>query len=180
MTAISMTTPALGSTPFTGSLRSTRLRLTLRGRRVLAVVAALPAVIAIAVAMISGGTALASRDAGAPAGSFETVTVMHGDSLWSIAEEVAPLADPRDVVDAIVRLNRERGYTFCVIEHDMDFIARLCDSVIVMAEGRVLTRGAPADILRNEQVIEAYLGTGLKNRVLAAGPGEAMLGAAAP
>jgi hypothetical protein len=109
MTAISMTTPALGSTPFTGSLRSTRLRLTLRGRRVLAVVAALPAVIAIAVAMISGGTALASRDAGAPTGSFETVTVMHGDSLWSIAEEVAPLADPRDVVDAIVRLNALDG-----------------------------------------------------------------------
>jgi branched-chain amino acid transport system ATP-binding protein len=86
----------------------------------------------------------------------------------------------KTIGDAIVRLNRERGYTFCVIEHDMDFIARLCDSVIVMAEGRVLTRGAPADILRNEQVIEAYLGTGLKNRVLAAGPGEAMLGAAAP
>ena len=40
--------------------------------------------------------------------------------------------------DAIVRLNRERGYTFCVIEHDMDFIGKLCDPVIVMAEGKVL------------------------------------------
>lgn len=29
--------------------------------------------------------------------------------------------------DAILRLNKERGYTFCVIEHDMDFIARICD-----------------------------------------------------
>jgi branched-chain amino acid transport system ATP-binding protein len=38
--------------------------------------------------------------------------------------------------DAIVRLNKERGYTFCVIEHDMDFIARLCEPVICMAEGR--------------------------------------------
>ena len=47
--------------------------------------------------------------------------------------------------DAIVRLNRERGYTFCMIEHDMDFIGRLCDPVIVMAEGRVLTVGAPDD-----------------------------------
>jgi ABC-type glutathione transport system ATPase component len=37
--------------------------------------------------------------------------------------------------DAILRLNRERGYTFCMIEHDMDFIGRLCDPVIVMAEG---------------------------------------------
>ncbi|MEL6609429.1 MAG: ABC transporter ATP-binding protein, partial [Pseudomonadota bacterium] len=37
--------------------------------------------------------------------------------------------------DAILRLNRERGYTFCMIEHDMAFISRLCDPVIVMAEG---------------------------------------------
>ncbi|MDO7637924.1 MAG: ABC transporter ATP-binding protein, partial [Planktomarina temperata] len=40
--------------------------------------------------------------------------------------------------DAIVRLNKERGYTFCMIEHDMEFIGRLCDPVIVMAEGKVL------------------------------------------
>jgi branched-chain amino acid transport system ATP-binding protein len=86
----------------------------------------------------------------------------------------------KTIGEAIVRLNRERGYTFCVIEHDMDFIARLCDSVIVMAEGRVLAKGAPAEIVRNEQVIEAYLGTGLKNRVVAGGPAEAMLGTAAP
>ena len=65
---------------------------------------------------------------------------------------------------AIARLNRERGYTFCMIEHDMDFIGRLCDPVIVMAEGTVLTQGA-ADVVRSdERVIEAYLGRGLKNR----------------
>lgn len=66
--------------------------------------------------------------------------------------------------DAIIRLNRERGYTFCVIEHDMDFIGKLCDPVIVMAEGAVLAEGTLADIKANEQVIEAYLGTGLKNQ----------------
>ncbi len=69
--------------------------------------------------------------------------------------------------DAIVRLNRERGYTFCVIEHDMDFIGRLCDPVIVMAEGKVLAQGAPDTIMQNEAVIEAYLGRGLKNKVKA-------------
>jgi len=84
---------------------STRLRLTLRGRRVLAVLAALPAVIALSAAVIGGGAALASRDAGAPADSFTTVTVAVGDSLWSIAEDIAPERDPRDVVDEIVRLN---------------------------------------------------------------------------
>ncbi|MBW9109831.1 LysM peptidoglycan-binding domain-containing protein [Microbacterium trichothecenolyticum] len=85
--------------------RSTRLRLTVRGRRVLAVLAALPAVVALSVAVLGGGAALASRDAGAPAGSFTTVTVAPGESLWTIAEDVAPDRDPRDVVDELVRLN---------------------------------------------------------------------------
>ena len=67
--------------------------------------------------------------------------------------------------DAIIRLNKERGYTFCVIEHDMDFIGKLCDPVIVMAEGAVLAEGTLEEIKANEQVIEAYLGTGLKNKV---------------
>ncbi|OZB17908.1 MAG: ABC transporter ATP-binding protein [Rhodobacterales bacterium 34-62-10] len=66
--------------------------------------------------------------------------------------------------DAIVQLNKERGYTFVVIEHDMDFIGRLCDPVICMAEGKVLAQGTLAEIKANEQVIEAYLGTGLKNK----------------
>lgn len=66
--------------------------------------------------------------------------------------------------DAIVRLNKERGYTFCLIEHDMDFIARLCDPVIVMAEGKVLAEGSAKAVMQNEAVIEAYLGTGLKNK----------------
>ncbi len=66
--------------------------------------------------------------------------------------------------DAIQRLNRERGYTFCMIEHDMEFIGRLCDPVIVMAEGRVLTEGTADEVKADERVIEAYLGRGLKNR----------------
>ncbi len=66
--------------------------------------------------------------------------------------------------DAILRLNKERGYTFCMIEHDMDFISRLCDPVICMAEGQVLCEGTIDEVKNNEQVIEAYLGTGLKNK----------------
>lgn len=99
-----------GGTPQQAFMRpaaapSTRLRLTIRGRRVLAAIAALPAVIALSAAVIGGGAALASRDAGAPAGTFSTVTVADGDSLWSIAEDIAPDRDPRDVVDELVRLN---------------------------------------------------------------------------
>jgi len=67
------------------------------------------------------------------------------------------------IATSIQRLNEERGYTFCLIEHDMDFIARLCDPVIVMAEGRVLTEGTIEEVKTNEEVIEAYLGTGRKH-----------------
>ncbi|OUD10851.1 ABC transporter ATP-binding protein [Marivivens niveibacter] len=66
--------------------------------------------------------------------------------------------------DAILQLNKERGYTFVVIEHDMDFIGKICGPVICMAEGKVLAEGSLAEIKANEQVIEAYLGTGLKNK----------------
>ncbi|MGO4908953.1 ABC transporter ATP-binding protein [Pseudorhodobacter sp. W20_MBD10_FR17] len=67
--------------------------------------------------------------------------------------------------DAILRLNKERGYTFCVIEHDMDFIARICNPVICMAEGKVLAQGTVDEVKNDERVIEAYLGTGLKNKI---------------
>ena len=62
------------------------------------------------------------------------------------------------IVEVIETLNRERGYTFFIIEHDMDLVARLCDPVIVMAEGRVLTQGSFAEVRRNREVLEAYLG----------------------
>ena len=65
---------------------------------------------------------------------------------------------------AIKRLNEERGYTFCMIEHDMEFIGRMCDPVIVMAEGKVLTTGSPEEVTSDERAIDAYLGSGLKTR----------------
>ncbi len=70
----------------------------------------------------------------------------------------------REIGDAILKLNREHDYTFCMIEHDMDFIGRLCDPVICMAEGSVLAQGTADEVKNNEAVIEAYLGRGLKNR----------------
>lgn len=70
----------------------------------------------------------------------------------------------RKIGDAIIKLNKERNYTFCLIEHDMEFVARLCDPVICMAEGTVLAEGTIEEVKNNEQVIEAYLGTGLKHK----------------
>ena len=64
----------------------------------------------------------------------------------------------REIGDAIELMNQEKGYTFCMIEHDMDFISRLCNPVIVMAEGKLLTEGTAEEVKSNEMVIEAYLG----------------------
>ena len=64
----------------------------------------------------------------------------------------------KDLGSAILKLNKEKGYTFCMIEHDMDFISRMCDPVIVMAEGAVLFEGTSDEVKKNEKVIESYLG----------------------
>jgi branched-chain amino acid transport system ATP-binding protein len=62
------------------------------------------------------------------------------------------------LIESIRTLNREHGYTFCIVEHDMDLIAELCDPVIVMAEGRVLTQGSFEQVRQNREVLEVYLG----------------------
>ena len=68
----------------------------------------------------------------------------------------------KDLGTAILKLNKEEGYTFCMIEHDMEFISRLCDPVIVMAEGSVLFEGTIEEVKKDEKVIESYLGRGSK------------------
>ena len=68
----------------------------------------------------------------------------------------------KDLGTAILKLNKEEGYTFCMIEHDMEFISRLCNPVIVMAEGTVLFEGTAEEAKKDEKVIESYLGRGSK------------------
>ena len=65
-----------------------------------------------------------------------------------------------DITDIIKKLNYEKNYTFFMIEHDMNFLSKLCDKVIVMTEGSVLVEGGIDEIKKNEKVIEAYLGRG--------------------
>lgn len=67
-----------------------------------------------------------------------------------------------EISDAIIRLNKEKDYTFFVIEHDMDLIEKICEPVIVMAEGSVLFQGSFEEVKSNEEVIDAYLGRGIK------------------
>lgn len=65
----------------------------------------------------------------------------------------------QDLAGNIERMNRELGYTFFVIEHDMDLIGRLCDPVIVMAQGEVIAEGPMSEIRANPAIVEAYFGT---------------------
>jgi branched-chain amino acid transport system ATP-binding protein len=53
---------------------------------------------------------------------------------------------------------RDEGYTFLIVEHDMDLIMENCSRVIVMHQGNVLMEGTPEAVRSNEEVIEAYLG----------------------
>jgi branched-chain amino acid transport system ATP-binding protein len=64
------------------------------------------------------------------------------------------------IAGKIKLLNRERSLTFCLIEHDLDYVSKLCDDVVVMAQGAVLTRGGVDELRKDERVIEAYFGGG--------------------
>lgn len=85
-----------------------RLRMTARGRRALALLVAAPV---LAVGTLAGAGVVGDALAGAVASSsaetaaFEHVTVMPGQSLWQIAQSIAPEADPRDVIAEIEMLN---------------------------------------------------------------------------
>ena len=92
---------------------------------------------------------------------LELGRTMMADARVVLLDEIAAGVNRtllNDLVKNIERLNRELGTTFFVIEHDMDLIARLCDPVIVMASGTVMTSGSIQDIQSNEAVVEAYFG----------------------
>ena len=86
---------------------------------------------------------------------------MMTDSKLVLLDEPGAGVNPtlmNKIIEMIQRLNTERGYTFCIVEHDMDLIARLCDPVIVLVEGRVLTEGPFSEVSNDSRVIDAYFG----------------------
>ena len=92
-----------------GVVVRSRLHITRRGRLVITALAAVPIVAGALVLALNGGVAVASGpglDAGYESAGFEYVTIKSGQSLWQLAESVAPGADPRDVIADIVRLNQ--------------------------------------------------------------------------
>ena len=84
-----------------------RLRLTQRGRAVLTFLAATPLVIAALMFALNGGGAEASLEGSDVA--FEYVTVQPGETMWQLAEELAPQSDPRDVIAKLIQLNQLDG-----------------------------------------------------------------------
>ena len=88
------------------SLPKSHLRLTKRGRAVFTTLAAIPVVIAAFLFALNGGSASASLESSVQPGVVYTyVTIAAGESLWAIAEDIAPTADPREVVNDILEFN---------------------------------------------------------------------------
>lgn len=64
----------------------------------------------------------------------------------------------RAIILDTIQMMRDRGGTFLVIEHDMEFIRSICDQVVVMDFGEIVARGDFEAISRDTQVMQAYLG----------------------
>jgi len=107
--------------------------------------------------------ALAGEISGGQKKLLELGRALMADGKVILLDEIAAGVNRtllNDISARIQELNRDYGLTFCIIEHDMDFIAGICDHVIVMAEGQVLTEGQMHELRADERVIEAYFGGG--------------------
>ena len=91
---------------------------------------------------------------------LELARVLMADPEIILLDEPAAGVNPaliEVIIERIGEINR-RGVTFLIIEHNMGLVARLCAEVFVLAQGRLIAQGAPAQVVRNAGVIEAYLG----------------------
>jgi branched-chain amino acid transport system ATP-binding protein len=91
---------------------------------------------------------------------LELARVLMADPTSILLDEPAAGVNPsllEIIIDRLLTLNAA-GKAILLIEHNMDAVSRLCSRVVVMANGRFLTEGTPAAIVRDPRVIDAYLG----------------------
>jgi neutral amino acid transport system ATP-binding protein len=91
---------------------------------------------------------------------LELAAVLMAEPRLILLDEPAGGVNPRlieDLMDLIGQLNRD-GVTFLVVEHNMDVVMDMSDSVVVMAHGQVVVQGTPAEVQANDEVLDAYLG----------------------
>ncbi|MDE2701737.1 MAG: ABC transporter ATP-binding protein [Chloroflexota bacterium] len=113
----------------------------------------------------TGLSEVADLDAGSLSGGqkklLELARTLMADPELVLLDEPGAGVNPtllRRLEGGIRRARDELGITFLLIEHDMGLIGRLCDHVIVMEQGSVLTQGPPDSVQRDQRVIDAYLG----------------------
>jgi branched-chain amino acid transport system ATP-binding protein len=87
-------------------------------------------------------------------------TLMSGKTVFLLDEPTAGVSPKmtQQVADLIISLKKE-GKTVLIVEHDLPFIARICDRVIVMDVGRVVLSGTPAEVKQSKELQEIYFGS---------------------
>jgi branched-chain amino acid transport system ATP-binding protein len=75
--------------------------------------------------------------------------------------------ETQDVAFWIEDIKKEMGITVLMVEHDMHLVATVSDRVLALADGRMLALGAPREVQSHPAVVEAYIGTQAKSKVMA-------------
>jgi len=104
---------------------------------------------------------LSSEISGGQMKLLQLANALTGDPKMLLLDEPTAGVAPRlaqDIFESIEKQSVEKGTTFFIIEHRLEVLFRHVQQVFVMHEGRILAGGTPAEIVRNQQVIDAYIG----------------------
>jgi ABC-type branched-subunit amino acid transport system ATPase component len=94
----------------------------------------------------------------------ELACILESEPRIVLLDEPASGINPSLLLDlqTRIRLLNQRGLTVLIVEHDMDFVMSICDTVFVMHQGRVMAGGTPEQVADDEAVLEAYLGASIE------------------